>query len=161
MDVKYAKPFVDATVDVLSTMAMITPTVDKPYLKSNNLALGDVSGVIGVTAGEDMHGVISVTFTKKCAVQIVKNLLGEHIEDVVQDVQDAVGEVTNMISGQARQKLVEMGVTLTAATPSVIMGDNHTISHVTKGRIMVVPFSTDFGDFVVEFSMDGSVGAED
>ncbi|MFO8032919.1 MAG: chemotaxis protein CheX [Desulfohalobiaceae bacterium] len=154
MDVKLAKPFVDATVNVLSTMAMITPEVDKPYVKSGTTASGDVSGVIGVTANGEKNGVISVTFSKQCAIAIVKNLLGGQIDDIVSDVQDAVGELTNMISGQARQKLVDLGVTLSAATPTVIMGDNHTIAHVTKSNIMVVPFRTDQGDFVVEFSMD-------
>ena len=154
MDVKFAKPFIDATVNVLSTMAMITPTVEKPYIKKNNMALGDVTGVIGVTANSNKHGVISVTFTKPCAVSIVKNLLGGEVEDIIKDVQDAVGEITNMISGQARQKLVELGITLSAATPTVIMGDGHTIAHVTKDHIMVVPFKTDKGSFVVEFSMN-------
>jgi chemotaxis protein CheX len=155
MDVKLAKPFIDATVNVLSTMAMITPTVEKPYIKKSNMALGDVTGVIGVTANDNRHGVISVTFSKPCAVHIVKNLLGGEIEDIIRDVQDAVGEITNMISGQARQKLVDLGVQLSAATPTVIMGDNHTIAHVTKDQIMVVPFKTEQGHFVVEFSMHG------
>ena len=109
MDVKLAKPFVDATVNILSTMAMITPTVQKPYLKTTNKALGDVTGIVGVTSQSGHNGVISVTFSKACAIAVVKNLIGE-IEDVVQDVQDAVGELTNMISGQARQRLVDMGI---------------------------------------------------
>lgn len=154
MDVKLAKPFVDATIEVLSTMAQIKPVVGKPYVKSNNMATGDVTGVIGVTGDEGLTGVISVTFSKSCAVAIVKNLLGGAIEDIVKDVQDAVGEIANMISGQARQRLVDMGVHLSGATPTVIMGDNHTVSHVTKDNIMVVPFKTDHGDFVVEFSMN-------
>lgn len=151
MDVKLAKPFVDATVNILSTMAMITPTVQKPYLKTTNKALGDVTGIVGVTSQSGHNGVISVTFSKACAIAVVKNLIGE-IEDVVQDVQDAVGELTNMISGQARQRLVDMGITLSSATPTVIMGDGHSITHVTRKNIMVVPFLTDHGQFVVEFS---------
>jgi chemotaxis protein CheX len=151
MDVQLAKPFVDATVNILSTMAMITPTVQKPYLKTSNKALGDVSGIVGVTSEKGHHGVISVSFTKSCAIAVVKNLVGE-VEDVIQDVQDAVGELTNMISGQARQKLVDMGITLSSATPTVIMGDGHSITHVTRNNIMVVPFQTEYGQFVVEFS---------
>ena len=96
---------------------------------------------------------MSVTFSKKCAIQIVKNLLGDDIQNIVEDVQDAVGEITNMISGQARAKLAEMGIAMKGTTPTVIMGDNHTISHLTKDKIMAVPFTTEYGDFIVEFSM--------
>ena len=154
MDIKFAKPFVEATINVLSTMAMVTPKVGKPFIKESSVATGDVSGIIGVTADGGKEGVISVTFPKKCAVAVVKNLLGGEIEDVINDVRDAVGEITNMISGQARKNLVEMDIVLEAATPTVIMGDNHVITHVTKDNIMVVPFSTEYGEFEVEFSMN-------
>ncbi|WP_461832974.1 chemotaxis protein CheX [Desulfothermus sp.] len=153
MDIKLAKPFIEATVNVLSTMAMIKPKAKKPYIKDHNRALGDVSGIVGFTADGGKKGVMSVSFSKKCAIQIVKNLLGDDIENIVEDVQDAVGEITNMISGQARAKLAEMGITMEGATPTVIMGENHTITHITKDQIMAVPFTTEYGDFVVEFSM--------
>ncbi len=153
MDLKYAKPFIEATINVLSTMANITPKAKKPYIKNSTKALGDVSGVVGFTTNDNKKGVMSVTFSKKCALQIVKNLLGDDIENILEDVQDAVGEITNMISGQARAKLAEMGISMAGATPTIIMGDNHTISHLTKDKIMAVPFTTEYGDFVVEFSM--------
>ena len=153
MDVKYAKPFIDATINVLSTMAMITPKAKKPFVKNDNKAFGDVSGIVGFTTSDGLKGVMSISFSKKCAVQLVKNLLGEDIQNLLEDVQDAVGEITNMISGQARAKLVEMGITAEGATPTVILGENHTISHITHDKIIAIPFTTDHGDFVVEFSM--------
>ena len=150
MDINLAKPFVKATIDVLSTMAMITPEAGKPYVKSDNHAQGDVSGVIGITG--EKNGTISVTFSKNCAVAIVKGMLGDDVDDIVSDVRDAVGEITNMISGQARRGLSEMGYVFQGATPTVIMGNGHTISHVTGGPIMAVPFSTEHGEFIVEVS---------
>lgn len=152
MDIKLAKPFIKATVDVLSTMAMITPTPGKPYVKKDTVAHGDVSGIIGITG--ERNGTISVTFSKKCALAIVKNMLGDDIGDILNDVKDAVGELTNMISGQARRGLSEMGYVFQSATPSVIMGDKHSISHVTGGPIMAVPFTTEHGEFTVEVSFD-------
>jgi chemotaxis protein CheX len=152
VDVNLAKPFVNATVDVLSTMAMVKPKPGKPYVKEDKIAHGDVTGVIGITG--EKNGTISVTFTKDCALAIVKNMLGGFIEDPVQDVKDAVGEVTNMISGQARRGLSEMGLVFQAATPTVIMGNGHTISHVSTAPVMAVPFTTEHGDFTVEFCFE-------
>ncbi len=62
-----------------------------------------------------------------------------------------MGEITNMISGQARAGLAQMGLAMQASTPTVIFGDNHTISHVSSGPVVAIPFSTDHGDFTVEF----------
>lgn len=152
MDISLAKPFIAATVDVLSTMAMITPAPGKPFVKKDNVARGDVSGIIGITG--EKNGTISVTFTRACAVAIVKNMLGEDIQDIINDVKDAVGELTNMISGQARRGLSEMGYVFQGATPTVIMGENHSISHVTSGPIMAVPFTTEHGEFTVEVSFE-------
>ena len=152
MDISLAKPFINATIDVLSTMAMVKPVPGKPFVKKNNEACGDVTGIIGITG--EKNGSISVTFTKACAVALVKNMLGGDIGDIIQDVQDAVGELTNMISGQARRGLAEMGHVFQGATPSVIMGVGHTIAHVSSGPIMAVPFSTEHGEFTVEVSFE-------
>jgi chemotaxis protein CheX len=154
MDITLAKPFVKATVDVLSTMAMIQPTAGKPFVKKDNVAHGDVTGIVGITG--EKNGSISVTFTKPCAIAIVQNMLGGEIGDLLSDVRDAVGEITNMISGQARRGLSEMGHVFQAATPSVIMGNNHTIAHVTSGPIMAVPFTTEHGEFTVEVCFEGA-----
>lgn len=150
--VEIAKPFVQATIHVLSTMAGLSPTAGKPYIKTSLKAQGDVSAIVGVTGYK--NGTISVTFTRSCAIALVKGMLGNDIQDILQDTQDAVGEVTNMVSGQARAGLSEMGMNFQGSTPSVIMGDNHTISHCTKGPVVAVPFTTEHGDFTLEFSFE-------
>jgi len=152
MDVELAKPFIKAAIDVLSTMAFIKPEVGRPYIKKNNVAAGDVSGMVGITG--DQSGSVSLSFSKGCAVAIVKNMLGDEIEDIMQDVKDAVGELTNMISGQARAGLAEQGLIFQGSTPTVVMGDGHTISHISRGPIMAIPFTTKDGDFTIEFCFE-------
>ncbi len=152
MNVELAKPFIKATTDILTMMAMITPEAGKPFVKKGNVATGDVTGIVGFTG--NVSGSVSISFEKGCAAQIVKNMLGDDIQDIVQDVKDAVGEITNMVSGQARAGLTEMGYKLQGSTPTVIMGDNHTIAHVTAGPVMAIPFKTDHGNFTIEFGFD-------
>jgi len=55
-------PFIDATVNVLETMASTKAEAGKPYLKKDQVARGDVSGVIGLTG--ETRATISVSFTK-------------------------------------------------------------------------------------------------
>ena len=152
MDIELAKPFIKAAVNVLSTMASIKPTVGKPYIKKNNVAPGDVSGMVGITGKQ--NGSVSLSFSKGCAVAIVKNMLGDEIDDIMQDVSDAVGELTNMISGQARAGLAAKGLVFEGSTPTVVMGDGHTISHIAKTPIMAIPFTTPDGEFTIEFCFE-------
>ena len=72
------------------------------------------------------------------------------IEKLDEDVMDAVGEIANMISGQARQKLENIGRNFEAAIPTVVMGKGHSISHITDKRIVAMPFHTDNGEFTIE-----------
>jgi len=153
MDVELAKPFIKAAMDVIGTMAFITPRAGMPFVKKNTIATGDVTGLVGLT-GDGKRGSVSISFQKACAVAMVKNMLGDDIQDIVQDVKDAVGEITNMISGQARAGLAEKGLVLQGSTPTVIMGDNHSITHIAKSPIMAIPFETDQGNFTIEFCFE-------
>ncbi|MEW6267337.1 MAG: chemotaxis protein CheX [Thermodesulfobacteriota bacterium] len=152
MDVKYINPFLNATLNVIKTMAFVDVKPGKPYLKKDHLAKGDVTGIIGLTG--ETSGSLSVTFNFELIKQIMKNMLGEEITEVTNDVRDAVGELTNMISGDARRMLQQEGLHLSAAIPTIVAGQNHTIKHVISGPIIVIPFSSDGGGLAsVEVSL--------
>lgn len=151
-DVELARPFIKAAVDILGTMAMVQAQAGRPFIKKENVAEGDVTGLVGVTG--DRRGSISISFEKACAVQIVKNMLGDAVEDILSDVKDAVGEITNMVSGQARVGLAAAGMNLQSGTPTVIMGDGHVIKHVNTGTVIAIPFTTGAGGFTIEFCFE-------
>ncbi len=148
MEVALINPFLTATMDVLQTMAQVPATPGKPYLKNNQQARGDVTGVIGIMG--HAKGTISVTFTESAILPIVSGMLGETFTSLNRDVGDAVGEITNMISGQARRMLAENGMQFDGAIPSVIMGKNHTIYHIAAKPVLAIPFTTPHGKLTVE-----------
>jgi chemotaxis protein CheX len=148
MDVRLINPFINATLNVLETMAFIKVAPGKPYVKKDNVAVGDVTGVLGLTGVA--NGTISVSFEEQCILTIVSNMFGETMERLDDDISDAVGELTNMISGQARRELEQMGKVFKAAIPSVVTGKNHSIRHYSEGPKIAIPFNTDGGDFTIE-----------
>ncbi|MEA2060948.1 MAG: chemotaxis protein CheX [Thermodesulfobacteriota bacterium] len=148
MDVTVINPFITATVNVLETMAFLKVGTGKPYLKQDNVAKGDVTGVIGLTG--DANGTIAVTFQKDCILGIVSNMFGEKMSELNHEIADAVGELSNIISGQARRELELSGRHFKAAIPSVVTGKNHTITHYTKGPKIAIPFKTKKGGFTIE-----------
>ena len=148
MDANLINPFIEATLHVLETMASTKAEAGKPYLKKDQVARGDVSGVIGMTG--ETRGTISISFSEASILPIVSNMLGEEMKEMNEEIKDAVGEITNMISGQARKRLDEQGRSLKAAIPTVIMGKDHSITHMTTYPIIAIPFSTDNGEFTIE-----------
>jgi len=149
-------PFLAATVHVLKTMIHLEPVVGKPYVKKENSTKGDISGIVGIIG--DGEGSLCLTFSKECILYIVSKLFGEEQHEINEEVKDAVGELTNMISGDARRRLEEAGYHFQGAVPSVVCGPNHEIKHITKGPILAIPFKTQAGDFTVEISFQKGNG---
>jgi len=148
MDVRFINAFLDGTINVLKTMAFVTPRAGKPFLKKDDTAAGDVSGIIGLTGAA--RGSLALSFSDKCIIKIVNNMLGENFTETNAEVRDAVGEITNMISGDARKRLEANGLVITAAIPTVVFGKSHRINHVMGGPSIIIPFETDEGPFVVD-----------
>lgn len=152
MDVKLVNPFIEATTHVLSSMAFTKARAGSPYLKKDTIARGDVTGIVGLIG--EARGTISVSFAEECILAIVSNMFGEPVTTINDEVKDAVGEILNIVSGQARQKLEAMGRVIKGAIPTVISGKDHTITHITKQPIVAVPFETDNGGFTIEICIE-------
>ena len=148
MNVKFINPFLEGTISVLKTMAFVEPRAGKPYLKEDSLAKGDISGIIGLTGSAT--GSLALSFSEAAILKIVSNMLGENFKTMSADIKDAVGEITNMISGVARKNLEVEGFYIQAAIPTVVTGKDHTITHVMGGPSLIIPFEINEGTFVVD-----------
>lgn len=147
MDKKYINSFIESTYNVLETMANTKAEGGNPYHKNDKTAKGDISAVIALTG--DILGTMSISFEESCILTIVSNLFNEKVE-MNDEINDAVGELCNMITGQARQKLVELGLHLKSGIPSLIMGKGHSIKHITDHRVIAIPFSCAGSGFTIE-----------
>jgi chemotaxis protein CheX len=153
MNVEFINPFLSATIGVIKTMAFTEVDAGKPFLKKGQNSLGDVSGVVGITGPP--NGSMSLTFSKGCILQIVSNMLGENFQEVNDEIKDAVGELSNMISGTARNELGNKGYAFKTSIPTVVSGPGHEIRHMCKAPTIAIPFKTTGGAFVVEISFEG------
>ena len=149
MNVEYINPFIDAVVNVLKTMAQTDARTGKPTIKKSKTSKGDVTGLIGL-AGEQAKGSIAVSFSASCILKVVSNMLMEEFTEITDEVTDAVGEITNMVSGGAKKTLSEKNIKFNMAIPSVIVGEGHSITHMTSGPVITLPFETDHGPFFIE-----------
>ena len=151
MNVDVINAFLDSSVHVLKTMASVEATAGKPYLKKDRVATGDVSGII--TFSGDMTGSFALSFSSDCILKITSAILKEEKSQIDRLTMDTAGELTNMISGDARRRLQGRGFVIKAGIPSVMSGESHEISHVLEGPSIALPFTTAFGAFVADFNI--------
>ena len=154
MNVEFINPFLSSMLNVMSTMAKMDLVAEKPRLKKDDIAMGDVSGLIGMVS-DQAKGSLSITFDAPLALATMKGMVGEAPDEVNEEITDLVGEITNMVTGGAKRLLSEKGIEFDMATPMVVSGKNHTIHHKAKGPIVIIPLrSPDGNRAYIEFSFD-------
>ncbi|MFM2480054.1 chemotaxis protein CheX [Celerinatantimonas sp. YJH-8] len=149
MEAKFVNPFLSSLLNVLSTMAQLELKPQAPRLKKDEVARGDVSGVIGMI-GPMTKGSFSISFDKSLALEVMHRMLGERPKDINDDVTDMIGEITNMVTGGAKRILADQGYEFNMATPIVVSGPSHTIQHKTDGAKILMPFTSEYGIATIE-----------
>mgnify|MGYP000955129815 CR=1 FL=1 len=144
MEVKYINPFILAAQTVFKTMLGIDTSLGKPIIKTERTTSGDVTGIMGLVG--DKKGTICISFRDQGAIFVFKTLLGGECDSINPEVVDAIGELTNIISGQARKEFEKAGINLKAAIPMVVVGKNVEMNFITKIPIISLPFQFSKGD---------------
>lgn len=153
MNVEFINPFLASLVNVLSMMAQTQLKAEKPRVKKDEIAIGDVSGMIGMI-GPQTKGSLSISFEESLAFEIMEKMLGEKPEIIDDEVTDMVGEITNMVTGGAKNMLGEKGYEFEMATPIVVSGKGHTINHKGDGPKIIIPFDSKSGKAYIEVCFD-------
>jgi chemotaxis protein CheX len=153
MNVEFINPFLASLLNVLGTMAQTKLKPGKPRIKTDEVACGDVSGLIGMV-GAVTRGSFSITFDESLALTLMERMLGERPDAINDEVTDMVGEITNMVTGGAKNLLGEKGYDFDMATPIVVSGKNHTITHKSEGKKILMPFTSADGNAYIEISFD-------
>ncbi len=153
MNVEFINPFISSLLNVLATMAQTELKPGKPKIKKSEVAQGDVSGLIGMV-GPQTKGSLSITFDGELALTIMERMLGERPDAVNEEVTDMVGEITNMVAGGAKNLLGDKGYEFDMATPIVVSGKDHTITHKCEGPKIIMPFSSEQGSAHIEVCFD-------
>jgi chemotaxis protein CheX len=161
IDVNFINPFLTSTVKVFKIQCFMELKAQKPFIKSASdpLLMGDVSGIISISS-ETFSGTLAISMTEKIFVQIVKNMLGETVPGITSENVDLIGELANMILGQAKVELGTLGYKVEMALPSCVWGKDHKIKHFGSGKCMVLPFETEFGTIYSEIMTNNGVGTE-
>jgi chemotaxis protein CheX len=145
MDIKYIDPFIQATLHVFDEFFNIKPEVEKPYLLDKNREHEwDVSAIIGI-AGET-KGAVVLSFPSSLAGILTSRLTGKSEESISEDVTDTIGEVVNIVAGNAKKGLEEYRLMI--SLPSIVSGKNHKIVWPGKSApVIAIPFTCEYGSF--------------
>ena len=146
-----AKYVIDATRDVFSTMVMMDPADDYPLKEPIHTFRCSITGMVGFAG--IYSGVISIHCPVKLALQVTSNMLGIEADEVNEDLNDAIGEVANMLGGSVKQVLSKGGLDVRLSIPTVISGEEYTINSLSDSDCVVIPFSVNNDRFLVGLTL--------
>lgn len=149
MKIEFINPFVNAVTNAFETMIGISPERNKPYIKDGRVTNADVTGLIGF-AEKNISGSIALSFPKETILKIYEAMMGEQVNELNEDVDDVVGEMTNIVAGGAKMEFAELGYPFNISLPLVVEGRNHVIKHRHESQIIVIPLLFDTSTFSME-----------
>ena len=141
MKVEYINPFLTSTITTFSTMLGWDLDSETPYVKNNSQPEHEVSGLIGLSG--KAQGTVVLGLGRETALKVAEVMLQERPLEINGDVVDAVGELANIIAGQAKAQLEELE--LSVSLPSVITGKCHSIKFPSKVTPICIPFGSEWG----------------
>ena len=149
MQAKYINPFLKASINLFKDFLGLKVSFGKPYVLENPQSLEEVSGIIGL-AGETV-GAVVLSFSRETAIKMVSKMESKNYLALGQEVIDGVGELINIIAGNAKQGLEDFRINI--SLPGVITGHTYQIHWPKNIPVVTIPFHSDIGDFTVNVSL--------
>jgi chemotaxis protein CheX len=144
--VEFINPFIIAVAKTLETMVGCKVVREPPQLKKEKAALYPISGIIGLSGA--IVGTVVLTMCEALALKCASAMLMEEYTEFNHDVFDAVGELTNVIAGNAKSQLEEYHLSL--SLPNVIYGKDAELRFPERCQPISIPFRTDHGPMAIE-----------
>ena len=139
---------IGATTDVFSTMLMIDLVVGDPVDGLGGDVESNITAMLGL--GGDIRGMLAVHCPAAVAMAITGGFLGMDVDELNEDVKDAIGEIANMIAGNLKVAFAGYELKIELAIPTSIIGQSYRVGGMLGARRVAVPFAMENGHFLVE-----------
>lgn len=143
---------IESAREIFSSMLMME-IVELPSDDGEALSLVDsISGVIGLAGTH--KGVLAIHLPQKVAIAVTSSFLGMDVEEMNSDVEDAVGELANMLGGNVKSILSEKGRDINLSLPTTISGRQYDYQSTKDADRYLIRFQCEPGEFSVELLLE-------
>lgn len=152
----FLNAFIDGTVYTIEQMTKLENLRhEKPYVFENQDLGVEISANITMTSPL-FSGVLGIGFQEEFFLKIVSDLFDSPQDSIIEENRDAAGELINIIYGQTKLRLSELGFKLQKAIPNIVVGKNHQVYTSSNLKTLVVPFTSSYGEFYIFISLKSS-----
>lgn len=144
MNVEYLNPIIKASMFVLKEACMTESTVGKPYLTQTSYEEEVFIVMLGITG--QLHGQVFMAMSVTVAKSIAsKMMMGMPVTDLGDMARSALGELMNMMMGNAMTYFSQNGIILDITPPTMFVGKELKLN-VGDSKMVCIPIQfTDGG----------------
>ena len=144
MKAEHINSFYTAIQEVFKLMLDLE--VEKGNLKviEDMVSSREANVLLGITG--DLQGTVLFAFGGEMALEMVKIMSGMEMKEIDNFVSSALGEVANIIGGNAVTNLTSHNYTCDITPPQVFIGEYKSLSMANK-RALQIPLKTKIGEF--------------
>jgi len=146
--VDFSEAIIDATSDIFSTMIMLEAIPGSPLTEKMLSFHESISGILGFSG--DIKGMLRIHCPDRVAMAITGSLLGMEVNQIDDDVNDAIGEIANMVAGGLKVNLAKDNKNIDLSIPTAIGGKAYTVHSMASAERITVPFALETGQMLVE-----------
>ena len=151
-DVTFLNPFIDAVIRMMEVQCSTKASPGEiTVLKPSEYPPADICGTIGVVS-DSFNGAILLLFKEDVYVKIGTRMLGDGFKPGTPIFMDAIGEMANIVLGQAKISLNKMGYNIQQALPSVSYGKDQLTKVISTSPSILIPFNVEFGKFHIQIT---------
>lgn len=140
INAEYINPFLEAASVVFKAILNVDLRRGKLVIKENPIPSMDVAIMIGITGGITGEVVYSMSYPM---VQKISEVLAPGLseEQMKNEYKDIVGELANMITGNAMNLFASKGRVIDITTPTVIEGKDFKITMIKQTTLGISLYS--------------------
>lgn len=139
---------VAGTKEVFSTMLMVELEEGSPVYENKAIFTSNLTSIIGL--GGDIRGMLAVHCPEVVAKNITSGFLGMEVDELDEDVKDAISEIANMVAGALKISFKKNDIDIQLAIPTAVIGSSFKTSGFSGAYCISVPFSMDGDRFWIE-----------
>ena len=143
---------IESTIEIFTSMVMMDISVAGDLMQKIGPLKQSITGMVGLAGTH--KGVMAVHFPNQIAQDVTSSFLGMEVNDINEDVQDAIGEIANMLGGNLKTILSDRGRDIQLSLPSTISGDQYSFSSQADADQVIIPFQAPSGIFYVEVELE-------
>ncbi|MCM0081869.1 chemotaxis protein CheX [Geomonas sp. Red32] len=141
----------EITRGVFSTMVMLE-VEDQLPLEEPVVSFHDtLTSMVGLAGSHS--GILAIHCPKALALKVTGNMLGMEMFEIDDDVNDAMGEIANMIGGDVKHIFSPKGGDINLSIPTVIYGSDYVLESISTSQAMVIPFGCEGENFLLTFKI--------